>query len=64
MSERFEEYIGDGVTASWDGYHIWLRTPRLNGTHEIGLDPYTFDALNRYSKRLGELLREEAVQHD
>jgi len=25
MIER-EEYLGDGVYASWDGWHIWLDT--------------------------------------
>lgn len=32
-----ETYLGDGVFARFDGYQIWLRTPRDSGEHEIAL---------------------------
>lgn len=41
-------YIGDGVYASHDGYHIWLSTDREGGTHSIALDPYVYRALIDY----------------
>ena len=39
MPGRDERYIGDGVYALFDGYHVWLRTPREIGDHEIALEP-------------------------
>lgn len=50
MPERGEEtYIGDGVYASFDGYHIWLRAPREAGDHFIALEPSVYSALMRYA---------------
>jgi hypothetical protein len=46
------DYIGDGVYVGHDGYHVWLRTPRENGIHEIALDQRAFDALVHYRERL------------
>lgn len=43
------EYIGDGVYASHDGWHIWLRT--LEGM-AVALEPEVFQELNRYVGRL------------
>jgi hypothetical protein len=40
-----ETYIGDGVYVSFDGWGIWLRTPRETGEHRIALDPDNFRAL-------------------
>lgn len=40
-------YIGDGVYASFDGYHIWL----ANGSHEnkvVALEPSVLQELRRY----------------
>lgn len=47
-----ETYLGDGVYARFDGYQIWIRTPREGGDHEIALEPGVFDALVAYEKRL------------
>jgi hypothetical protein len=33
-----ETYLGDGLYASYDGYQIKLRAPRVDGDHEIYLD--------------------------
>jgi len=44
MSER-EEYLGDGLYASFDGYQIRLRAPRGFGVdHEVFLDQTTLQA--------------------
>jgi len=47
------EYLGDGVYASFDGWHIWLRT----GSHDseenkVALEPGVYAALVRYHDRL------------
>jgi hypothetical protein len=47
-------YLGDGVTASFDGYHIVLKTERQHGTETIYLDPGVFAALVRYEQSLRE----------
>lgn len=46
------DYLGDGVYASFDGYHVWLRTQRENGWHEVALEPLVIETLNRYAARL------------
>lgn len=52
LPKRKEEYLGDGLYASFDGYHIWLRAPRENGDHEVALEPPVWAALVRYADRL------------
>jgi hypothetical protein len=52
MERPKETYIGDGVYASYDGYYIWLRAPREQGDHEIGLERPVLEALIRYAKRI------------
>lgn len=46
-----KEYLGDGVYAAFDGYNVWLTTPRQNGTHEIALEPEVLDKLLRYVRQ-------------
>ena len=46
-----EQYLGDGVYASFDGYHIWLAANH----HEnkvIALEPAVFQQLVQYEKEL------------
>jgi hypothetical protein len=45
-----ERDLGDGVTASFDGYHIWLTAERDGMTHAIALEPAVFDALHCYEQ--------------
>jgi uncharacterized membrane protein YpjA len=54
--ERYtrKEYIGDGVYAHFDGYHIILTTMREEGEHTIALEPSVFTLLCAYQKRLYE----------
>ena len=47
-----ELYLGDGLYAHYDGYHIWLRARRYSGDHEVALEPEVFDALVEYRKRI------------
>lgn len=48
-----DSYLGDGVYASFDGYHIWLAANH----HEnkvIALEPPVLEALIRYANTLQE----------
>ena len=54
--DHFDQYLGDGVYARFDGYHIWLSTERDGGTHEVALEPEVFANLTQYEARLREML--------
>lgn len=59
--KREPEYLGDGVYASFDGYHIWLRTGAHEGPHvtnEIALEPSVYAALMHFHERLVMLAQE------
>jgi hypothetical protein len=45
-----ETYLGDGLYASFDGYQITLRAPRLGGDHWVALEPEVFMALLAFVK--------------
>ncbi len=46
MSVTIEDrYLGDGVYASYDGYHIWLDLRGQNSTTRIALEPAVLNAL-------------------
>lgn len=47
-----DQYLGDGVYASFDGYQIWLDTRAQDPVNRIALDPGTLNALYRYVDRL------------
>lgn len=51
MSEG-EVYLGDGLFASWDGYHIRLRAPRSGGDDEVFLEAETLAAFLEFVKAL------------
>lgn len=36
---KSEAYLGDGLYVSDDGFQFRLRAPRLDGDHEVYLDP-------------------------
>lgn len=46
-----ETYLGDAVYASFDGWHIWLRTGDGNN-QRIALEPSVYEALIRYANSL------------
>ena len=46
-----EEYLGDGLYVSFDGWGIRLRAPRENGDHFIVLDPDTWGPLRAWIDR-------------
>jgi len=49
-----ERYLGDGLYASFDGYQIVLRAPRMDGDHFVALEPSVYTALTNYVKELKE----------
>lgn len=60
MSDTNEEcYLGDGLYASFDGFQIKLRAPRLSDQyggqedHEVFLEPTVCKALINYIREIG-----------
>ena len=49
-----EHYIGDGVYASFDGMHIWLRTDRGGVDHMIALEAPVLDQLLQFAERVSK----------
>jgi hypothetical protein len=49
--EDGQEYIGDGVYASFDGYAVWLQTQREDGRHWLVLEPAVMRSLNDFYLR-------------
>jgi len=52
-----EEYLGDGLYASFDGYMFTLRAPRSEGDHWIGLEPEVIRAFDEYRERTLKAVR-------
>jgi len=48
-------YLGDGVYASFDGYHINLAVNH-HKNHVISLEPQVMDALKQYERDIDEEL--------
>ena len=40
-----EIYLGDGLYASFDGYSVTLRAPRMDGDHWVELEPQMMEEL-------------------
>lgn len=54
MSKPSEKYLGDGLYASFDGWQVCLRAPRLDGDHEVFLEPLVLDKFLNYIKEILE----------
>lgn len=48
------EYLGDGLHVSFDGFQFRLYTDRMDGTHEVYLDPGTLNSFQSFIKRCSE----------
>jgi hypothetical protein len=58
------EYLGDSVYASYDGWHVWLAVNDHRNL-VVALDPDVLMALDRYAGRIAEIvaqMRKEPVQ--
>ena len=53
MKADDEEYLGDGLYASFDGFMIWLRAPRTEGDHYVALEPQTLREFVKYVEKVG-----------
>jgi hypothetical protein len=47
-----EHYLGDGLYASFDGYSVILRSPRLEGDHWVALEPQVWNELIQWKQSL------------
>ncbi len=50
-----EVYLGDGLYASFDGFMVKLRAPRLEGDHEVFLEQQVYLGLRAFAARVWEL---------
>ena len=48
-----EKYLGDGLYASFDGFQVRLRAPRIDGDHEVYLESNVLFSFIEYLKSLG-----------
>lgn len=53
MTDKKQAYLGDGVYASFDGYHIWLTTQRALREDRIALEPEVYQSLQIFAKTIG-----------
>ena len=51
-----DDYLGDGVYASFDGFGLTLDLRGQDDTTRIVLEPQVFDALVRYKARVSKVL--------
>ena len=60
MSEPKQTYLGDGVYASFDGYHIWLTTSDgYSSTNRIALEPPVYNELITFAQSLRKPVSDE-----
>lgn len=50
--EQAEEYLGDGLYVSFDGFMYKLRAPRIDGDHIVFLEPAILGAFDLYRQRI------------
>jgi hypothetical protein len=62
--DREPRYLGDGVYATFDGYHIWLRAQGTDHQNAIALHPGVFDALLEYQRDLVREANKERGPND
>lgn len=55
-----DEYLGDGVYASFDGYHVWLAVNH-HENRVVALEPEVLTALTQYGRRMLEAAMGEKV---
>ena len=51
MTESIEDYLGDGVYASFDGYYLKLDLRGQDNTTEIFLEPEVFQRLLAFREK-------------
>ena len=58
--ETSEIYLGDGLYASYDGFNIWLRAPRIDGDHVVALEPEVLARFLQFAASVERKRRENA----
>lgn len=58
VPELVQDYIGDGVYVSYQGFDIQISTPRSDGDHTVFLEPHVFAELVRFARRIGWTIEE------
>lgn len=53
--QNAETYLGDGLYASFDGWHVVLRAPRFGDDHFVALEPEVYRALQGWIERFSGL---------
>lgn len=64
-AKNVEEYIGDGVFVTHDGFQLWLRTgdDEYVQLQRIAMEPEVFQALLEYASRFGEYFEPKKKPH-
>ena len=57
-----EDYLGDGLYASYDGWMITLSAPREHDEHYVALEPEVFEALLQYAMKIGWLKKGDVLK--
>ena len=60
MTKPADSYLGDGVYASFDGYHIRLDLRAQDSTTRIALEPIVLRQLITYARDCGVLSKGES----
>lgn len=47
---KLEAYLGDGVYATFDGYHVWLDLRGQDSTTRIALEPPVLNRLIEFAR--------------
>ena len=50
-----DRHLGDGVYASYDGYHIWLDLRGQDNVTRIALEPAVLGELNQYAQDISKM---------
>ena len=65
MSKKlYEAYLGDGVTASYDGWQVWLEGNADYRDNRIALEPKVLAELFAYWGRVMEAVANEAKEKE
>jgi hypothetical protein len=54
--EQMNEYLGDGVYASFDGYQIWLAANHHNNK-VIAIEPSVYERLVKYKEKIDKMIK-------
>lgn len=54
-----DEYLGDGVYASFDGWHIWLDLRQQDPKIRIALEPHVLRRLDEYRAYISAAVEEK-----